>query len=93
MRLGLAAGLGLAVQPLVYLWASLLGLRLGPAFWWLVLGASAVVVAVGAFAPAGGIVAVTDRGPPQWALLGILRCAAGGALVGGPRSHGAAVGR
>lgn len=41
LRLGLALALGLALQPLIYLWAGVLGLRLGPALWWLLILASA----------------------------------------------------
>jgi hypothetical protein len=41
LRLGLAAGLGLALQPLVYLLASSLGLPVGAGFWWIMLSLSA----------------------------------------------------
>ena len=44
VRMGLAAGVGLAVQPVIYLWAHLVHLPLGPAVWWLVLATSAVGV-------------------------------------------------
>lgn len=41
VRLGLAAGLGLALQPLVYLWAHLVHLPLGARLWWLLLASCA----------------------------------------------------
>lgn len=41
VRLGLAAGIGLALQPLVYLWARTLGVPVGATTWWAVLAACA----------------------------------------------------
>jgi hypothetical protein len=40
VHLGLAIGAGLALQPLLYLWADVAGLTLGRLAWWCVLGAS-----------------------------------------------------
>jgi hypothetical protein len=44
VQLGLAAGLGLALQPLIYLWAHLLGLPLSRWFWLVLLAASVAVL-------------------------------------------------
>lgn len=43
VRLGLAAGIGLALQPLAYLWARTLGISVGAATGWAVLAACAAV--------------------------------------------------
>ena len=48
VRLGLGVGVGLALQPLAYLWPTLAGLAVTARVWWVVLALSAVVVAAGA---------------------------------------------
>jgi hypothetical protein len=75
--LGLAAGLGLALQPLIYLWAATFGLRVGPAFWWAVLLASAVIVALGALRRPRARPAWAHPQPAHWALAAVLVVALG----------------
>lgn len=43
VRVGLAAGVGLALHPLIFLWARWLGIPLGAGAWWVLLAASALV--------------------------------------------------
>ncbi len=59
-RLGLAAGVGLALYPLLLLWTDLVGLHLGPLYAWLppLLGLAALVWRYRAWRPAQGVEAV-----------------------------------
>jgi len=43
-KLGLSAGMSLALYPLVYLWASLFGIKLGPLFPWFIGGIGVLLV-------------------------------------------------
>ncbi len=77
VRLGLAVGVSLALQPLAYLWADALGLRLGPAWWWSVLAVSAVVVALAAVRHLRARPPWPRPRPAHWALAAVLLASLG----------------
>lgn len=76
VHLGLAVGVGLATQPLLYLWASVVGLAVSAWTWLLLLAAAGAVLAWRWRASSRRLPAGEPRfGLAQWAMLGLLACA------------------